>query len=88
MKNKCVIDVFDFGDDEREETPSPSLNDRFEIRDRREESKSEKLYAVRAERRRMWGFFDGEIDKFALNLVIKNALDINKGVKVKQTRFN
>lgn len=32
MENKCVIDVLDFGDDDREYRPSPSLNDRFEIR--------------------------------------------------------
>lgn len=44
MKNKCVIDVFDFGDDDRRKRgeASPSLNDHFEIRDRQEESESKK----------------------------------------------
>lgn len=58
MENKCVIDVLDFGNDERESRPSPCLNDRFEIRNHQEESESEAFFGVTAGCRRMWGCID------------------------------
>ena len=49
------------------------LNHHFKIKAWHEESKSEKLYEITAGCKRMHGCFEGEIDRFSLKFVIKNA---------------
>ncbi len=73
-KTNVRLMCFDFGNDDRRKRREavPSLHTRFEIRDRWEESESEKLDEVTVGCRRMWGRFDGERSRISPKLVIKN----------------